>query len=244
MKSQSSSCFGSLLLLVVALILVRLLIPELFLWLAVLFEGALYAGGIVILLVLAVIGYFTYKNLMSNKQQQEEKKFAHVTRTEALYRSVVDHLQRDIVLNQVSAEEFLQSEILIGEKIQEIKKDLIRLKDFASPGNQKLMNQQLREYKQQLQESSDPAVKEIVRENVAMLDEKKQRIATVTEEIHQKEASLDLIFNTLSRVEEDLKFGRAVSRLFPAEIYKRFGVEPPSDAGRLPPLTEKSSTEG
>lgn len=243
MKSESSSCFGSLLLLVIALVLVRFLAPEIFLWLAVLFEGALYAGGIVVLLALATIGYFTYRNLKANQQKQEEKKFEHVTRTEALYRSVVDRLQRDIVLNQVSAEEFLQSEILIGEKVQEMKKDLIRLKDFASPGNQKLMNQQLREYKQKLQESGDSAVKEVVQENIAMLEEKKQRIATITEEIQQKEASLDLIFNNLSRVEEDLKFGRSVSRLFPAEIYRRFGLEPPSDASRLPPLSEKSSKE-
>ncbi len=243
MKSESSSCFGSLFLLLAGLVLVRFLAPELFKLLAVLFEGTLYAGGIVVVLALATIGYFTYKNLQGNKQKQEEKKFAHVTRTEALYRSVVDRLQRDIVLNQVSAEEFLQSEILVGEKVQEIKKDLIRLKDFASPENQKLMNQQLREYKQKLQESSDPAVKEVVQENIAMLEEKKQRIATVAEEIQQKEASLDLIFNNLSRVEDDLKFGRSVSRLFPAEIYRRFGVEPPSDAARLPPLSEKSSKE-
>jgi len=244
MKSESSSCFGSLLLLLAGLVLIRFLAPELFRLLAVLFEGTLYAGGFVVLLALAAIGYFVYKNLKGNKQKEEERKFAHVTRTEALYRSVVDHLQRDMMLNQVLAEEFLQSEILIGEKVQEIKKDLIRLKDFASPANQKLMNQQLREYKQKLQGSGDPAVKEVVQENIAMLEEKKQRIAAVTEEIQQKEASLDLIFNNLSRVEEDLKFGRSVSRLFPTEIYRRFGVEPPSDAGRLPPLAEKSSNQG
>jgi len=243
MKSESSSCFGSLLLLLAGLVLIRFLAPGVFRLLAVLFEGTIYAGGFVVILVLGAIGYFTYKNLKGNKQKQEEKKFVHVTRAESLYRSVVDHLQRDIVLNQVSPEEFLQSEILVGEKVQEIKRELIRLKDFASPGNQKLMNQQLREYKQKLHESSDPAVKEVVRENIAMLEEKNLRIATVTEEIRQKEASLDLIFNTLSRVEEDLKFGRSISRLFPPEIYRRFGVEPPSDSGRLPPLAERSSKE-
>jgi len=244
MKPESSSCLGSVVLLLVGLVLVRFLAPGLFRFLALLFEGTLYAGGFVVLLALAAIGYFTYKNLKGNQQKEEEKKFEHVSRAEVLYRSVVDHLQRDITLNQVSAEEFLQSEILIGEKVQETKKELIRLKDFASPKNEKLMNQQLREYKQKLQGSSDSAVKEVVRENIAMLEEKKQRIAAVTVEIQQKEASLDLIYNNLARVDEDLKFGRPVQRLFPAEIYRRFGVEPPSDTGRLPPLTEKSSNGG
>jgi hypothetical protein len=242
MKSSSSSCLGSFLLLIVALVLVRFALPELWLILAGAAKVILSFGVLAFLALIGIVGYFTYRNLQANKQKQQEKKYEHIGRTEMLYRSVVDRLQQDLTLNQISAEEFLQSEMLISEKLPALKKDLVRLKDFASPQNEKVTQQQIRNYKQQLQQSRDETAKEVIRENLKMLEEKQERMASAQEEIRQKEASVDLVYNSLVNVEEDLKFGRAVRRLFPADFYRRFDLSPPAEQAPLPPLMEKSSS--
>ena len=74
-----------------------------------------------------------------------------------------------------------------------------------------------------------------------MLEEKRQRVAQAREEIRQKEGLADLLYNHLVNADENLKFGRPVTRVFPAEVYSQFGVTPPSDQQELPPLIEKSS---
>ena len=241
MKSSSFSCLGSFVLLIVALVVLRIALPELWIILAEITKIALSFSVLIVLALLALIGYFTYKNFQTNKQKVEEKKYERIGRTEALYKTVVDRLQQDIILNQVSAEEFLQSEIVITDKLQSLKKELIRLKDFASSKNVKLMDQQIRDYRQQSQQSTDSSVKEVIQENLKILEEKKQRIASAMEEIRHKEASVDLVYNSLVNVEEDLKFGRPVRRLFSADLYRRFELEPPAEQPQLPPLSEKSS---
>lgn len=241
MKSSFSSCFSTLILAVVAAALIRFALPGVWHLLAVLFTGTLFVGGLLFLLAVLAVGYFTFKNLKRNKEKQESEKYARVSRTETLYRSVVSGLQQNMVLNQVTAEELLQSEVLITEKLQQIKNDLIRLKEFASPKNEKVMSQQMREYQDQLRQSSDESVKQLVRQNMQILEEKKQRFTQAREDIRQKEGLADLVYNTLLNIEEDLKFGRPVRQLFSAEVYSRFGVTPPADQQSLPPLTEKSS---
>ena len=243
MSSKFSSCFGTFLLIVVGTVVLRFALPEIWLILSAIFRGAMYFGVFILLAVLAVIGYFTFQNLRKNKQKREEKRIAHVTQTEALYASVVERLQKDLTLNQVTAEEFLQSEILIGEKLPEISNDLIRLKEFASAKNESQVNQQIRDYKQQLQQSRDPAARQVVAENLKILEEKKQRMESALEEIRRKEASVDLVYNSLVNVDEDLKFGRPVRRLFPPDLYARFQLTAPGEQPSLPPLTEKSSLE-
>jgi hypothetical protein len=76
-----------------------------------------------------------------------------------------------------------------------------------------------------------------------MLDDKKQRMASAMEELRQKEASVDLVYNSLVRVEDDLKFGRPITQIFPSELYTRFGLTPPADQNKIPPLVEKSSQD-
>src|SRR5207249_7875650 len=127
--------------------------------------------------------------------------------------------KQNMVLNQLTAEELLQSEILITEKLGQIKEDLIRLKEFASPKNEKLMSQQMSEYQQQMRQSSDESVKQLVRQNLSMLEEKRQRFAQAREEIRQKEGLADLLYNHLLNAGENLKFGDAWTRLFRAEVY-------------------------
>src|SRR3990172_6100379 len=127
-SKPASSCFGTLILLVVSLAIIRFMLPGIWRLLAIVFEGAFYGGTLLFFIALIVIGYFTYKNLKGDQQKAEDKKYELVSRTEALYKSVVDRLQADALLNQVSVEELLQSEILITEPLQQIKKDLIRLK--------------------------------------------------------------------------------------------------------------------
>jgi hypothetical protein len=241
MKS-SSSCFGTLILAIVAAALLRFALPGVWHILAVLFTGTLLIGSIVLLLIVLTIGFFTYKNLKGNEQKREAEKLGRVTRAEALYGSVVERLQRDMVLNQVSAEELLQSEVLITDKLRAIKEDLIRLKDFTSPKNEKEMSRQMREYQDQLRQSSDESVKHLLRQNIKIVEEKRRRFQQAQEEIRQKEGMADLVYNNLLNADENLRFGRPLTRVLPAEVYSQFGLTPPSDQQQLPPLIEKSST--
>jgi hypothetical protein len=241
-SSNKSSCLGSVLLLVIVLIAIRFALPGLWNVIAAIFSTTLIAGAAIVLLGLAVLGYFTYKNLKGNQKKQDLQS-VQVDRTEALYKSVVSKLQQDMMLNQVSAEEFLQSELLIAETLKNFRVDLARLKDFVSPQNERLIAQQIRDYKHKLAVSTDDAAKQVIRENLKMLDEKKQRMASATEELRQKEASVDLVYNSLIRVEDDLKFGRPVTQIFPSELYTRFGLTPPAEQPRIPPLVEKSSQD-
>ncbi len=241
-SSSSSSCLGSAVLLVIVLIAIRFALPGVWKILAALFSTAFYGGVILVLLGLLALGYFTYKNLKKNQIKQVNAKTVRVDRTEALYQSVVSRLNQDVVLNEVSAEEFLQSELLIGDAMKSVKLELARLKDFVSPQNERLLSNQIRDYKQQFQQSTDEAAKQVIEENLKLLNEKKQRMAAAVEEVRQKEASVDLVYNCLVRVEDDLKFGRSVNRIFPPEIYTRFGLTPPAES-RIPPLTEKSSQD-
>jgi hypothetical protein len=241
-SSSKSSCLGSAFLLVVVLIAIRFALPGLWNVIAAIFSTTLIAGAALVILGLAVLGYFTYKNLKGNQKKQDVQS-VQVDRTEALYKSVVSKLQQDMMLNQVSAEEFLQSELLIGETLKNFRLDLARLKDFVSPENDRLIGQQIRDYKHKLAVSSDDSAKQVMQENLKMLEEKKQRIASAKEELRQKEASVDLVFNCLVRVEDDLKFGRPVTQIFPSDLYTRFGLTPPSEQPRIPPLIEKSSQD-
>lgn len=241
MKSESTySCLGTTLLLVLILALVRYSLPAVWKILAGLFAGAFYLGvaGFVILIVL--LGYFTYRNLGRNKQKQEQIRYSRVTRVEQLYRTLIDRLNREMSLHQISAEELLQSEILITENLGTLRTDLIRLKEFASPRNQKLLVLQLRDYKQQLREARDPASRDVLEQNLRLVEEKQKRMDAALEEIRQKEGLLDLTYNSLLNVEENLKFGRPIERLFPPELYRHFGLNPPTQQQSLPPLLERS----
>jgi predicted metal-dependent hydrolase len=241
MKSESkTSCLGTVFLLVGTLVLIRYALPVVWKILAGLFAGALYLGIFVFLAFLAVLGYFTYKNLSRNKVKEGEKGYAVVLRVEDLYKALIERLHREVELNQVSVEELLQSEILMRENLASVRSDLIRLKDFASPQNQRNVSIQVREYQQQLRQSKEAASREVIEENLKMVQEKRERIESALEEIRQKEALVDLIYNSLVNVEEDLKFGRPVQRLFPPDLYQRFGLTPPATQPKLPPLLERS----
>ena len=241
MKSEpKASCLGTVFLLIGTLVLIRFALPAVWKILAGLFAGALYLGLFLFLAVLVVVGYFTYKNLTRNKAKEEEKRYAKVIKVEDLYKILVDRLHREVELNHVTVEELMQSEILISENLASIRSDLIRLKDFASPQNQKNASIQMREYQQQLRESRDPGSREVIEENLKLVEEKRERIEAALEEIRQKEALVDLIFNSLLNVEEDLKFGRPVQRLFSPDVYQRFGLTPPAAQPQLPPLLERS----
>jgi hypothetical protein len=242
-SSKSSSCVGSAVLIILALIAIRYALPGLWKILAAIFSTAFYGGIIVLLVGLLLLGYFTYRNFKGNQKKEQDAQTIRVDRTEALYKSVVSRLNQDIVLNEVSAEEFLQSELLIGDTMKSVKLELARLKDFVSPQNERLVTKQIRDYNKQLQETTDDAAKQVIQENLKILDEKKQRMVAAMEEIRHKEASVDLVYNCLVRVEDDLKFGRTINRIFPAELYTRFGLTPPAEQPRLGPLSEKSSQD-
>ena len=241
MKSQSSySCLGSALLLVLVLVIIRYALPAIWKILAGLFTGAVFLGLALFLILIAVLGYVTYKNLSKNKQKAEARTYAAATRVEVLYRSIVDRLHQDMALHQITAEELLQSEILITEHLARIREDLVRLKEFASPRNQKELSIQERDYQQKFKESRDPASMEILEQNLKLVEQKKERMDDALEEIRQKEGLLDLVYNSLVNVEEDLKFGRTVQRLLPPDLYRRFGLQPPGEQSGLPPLLERS----
>lgn len=242
-SSSSSSCFGSVLLIVVILAFLRFASPEIWKVILTLTAGAVSLGVLIFLAILGVIGYFTYKNFKKNQNQVSESQYGGLDRTDLLYRNVVERLQKDITLNQVSAEELLQSEILVSEKLKDMKIELVRLHEFASPQNQTLVENQIRDYKRKQQASRDSAVQQVMNENIRMLEEKRNRIEDSLEEIRQKEASIDLVYHTLRNVEDNLKFGRTVQQLFSEDLYRRFGLVPPSRRELLPPLEQKSSTE-
>jgi hypothetical protein len=246
MKSSSrssSSCFGSALLIVLILVVLRFASPEIWKVLLSLTVGFFSLGILLFVLLFGAIGYFTYKNFKKNQKIAADSKAGFADRTEALYRSVVERLQNDIALNQVSAEELLQSEVLVSEKVKDMKIELLRLQEFTSPRNERDVEDQIHDYQRKIQVSRDAAVQQVMNENIRMLEDKKKRMEEASDEIRHKEASLDLVYNTLRNVEDNLKFGRPVQQLFPADLYRRFGLEPPSSRELLPPLTEKSSTE-
>lgn len=242
-SSPSSSCFGSLILVLFGLLLIRFGLPGLWKVLVGLFTGAFYLGIFLILAAIAVVGYFTYKNLRNNKRKQQFAGRTIVSKTEELYRSVVSRLERDVVLNQVSVEELLASEILMTENLKSVQDELIRLKEFTSSASIRTIDDQIRDYQQQQRQTTNESAKQLIQENLNLIQEKKQRLAAAMDDIRQKEALVDLVQNRLLNVEEDLKFGRPVQRLFPAELYERFGVQPPSARASLPPLAQKSSIE-
>jgi hypothetical protein len=245
MKSSrsSSSCFGSALLIVLLLAVIRFASPEVWKVFLSLTVGFFSLGILVFVLLFGAIGYFTYKNFKKNQKIAADSKAGFADRTEALYRSVVERLQNDIGLNQVSAEELLQSEVLVSDKVNDMKVELLRLQEFTSLQNQRGVEDQIRDYQRKIQASHDSAVQQVMNENIRMLEEKKKRMEDALDEIRHKEASLDLVYNTLRNVEDNLKFGKPVQQLFPPDLYRRFGLEPPSKRDLLPPLTEKSSTE-
>ena len=227
--------------LVLVLALIRYSFPAVWKILAGLFAGAFYLGLGLFVILLGLLGYFTYKNLSRNKQKQVQLHYSRVTKVEQLYRSLVDRLNQEMGLHQISAEELLQSEILITENLGALRTDLIRLKEFASSKNQKALSLQLRDYKQQLKEAKDQASRDVLQQNVRLVEEKQERMEAAVDEIRQKEGLLDLTYNSLLNVEEDLKFGRPVDRLFPPELYRHFGLNPPGQQEPLPPLRERSN---
>lgn len=240
-RSSSSSCLGTALLIVVGLILIRFGLPELWLILARLFSTALLGGLTLAVVLLLTVGFFTFRNLQKTRKTEAPAQYSRVVRVQDLYKALCEKLERESISNDVSAEEFLQSEILISQNLNDIKMDLIRLRDFVSPKNEESLNRQLQDYKRELQETTDPAVKQVIQENLKMLEEKKERMQKTHEEIRAKEASVDLVYHSLVKAEEDLKLGKTVKRLLPPDVYTRFGLMPPREREALPPLTEKSS---
>jgi len=245
MKSSrsSSSCLGSIFLIVLIAAVLSFAFPGIWKILLSLTVGFFSLGILLFVLLFGAIGYFTYKNFKKNQKMEADSRAGVADRTEALYRSVVERLQNDIGLNQVSADELLQSEVLVSDKVKDMKIELLRLQEFASPKNQRSLDDQIHDYERKIQASQDAAVQQVMNENIRMLEEKKKRMMDSLEEIRHKEASLDLVYNTLRNVEDNLKFGKPVQHLFPSDLYRRFGLEPPSKRDTLPPLTEKSSTE-
>ena len=240
MKSGStSSCLGTAFLLVVTLAIVRFTLPAVWKILAGFFAGAIYLGLGIFLILLLGIGYLTYKNLGKNRKKQEQTRYARVTRAEELYRSLLSRMNREMGIHQISAEELLQSEILVTEHLSAIRDDLIRLKDFAAPHHQKEVSISLREYQQQFREAKDSA-RDVLEQNIRMMEQRRERIDAAIEEIQEKEALMDLVYNSLLDVEEDLKFGRPVQRFFSPDVYRRFGMNPPAEQPSLPPLLERS----
>jgi predicted negative regulator of RcsB-dependent stress response len=243
MKSSKSSisCFGTLVLGIFLILSIHYFLPGFWTPLITVGKGIFFFGFAVFLLVIAVVAFFTIKNLRSNKKRDEESKYTSVLRTENLYRSIVDRLQKDVVLNEVSPEELLQAEVLMSDKLKEIKTDLIRLHEFTSSSNRKMLDLQAREYQQKLRNANDETMKQVVQENLQMVQEKQKRVASAAQEISDKEALVDLAFHSLTKVDEDLRFKRPVTQLFSSEVYRRFGLTAPQDQDRLPPFVEKSS---
>ncbi|PWT93960.1 MAG: hypothetical protein C5B54_00970, partial [Acidobacteria bacterium] len=236
MKSSSQnsfSCFGTFLLALIAVLLIRYTLPGAWGPIVFLTKGALLTVLVFFVAGVSLLSYFIIRNLKSNKKESIEKQYQPITRTKALYHTVLNKLQKEITLNDVPPEELLQAEVLISDKLKEIKTDLIRLHEFTSVSNQKILDSQIRQYKDKLKSSADESVTKVSRENLNMLEDKKKRIADAFEEIRQKEALVDLAFNSLQKVEEDLKFGRPVRRLFSADVYHHFGLTAPIDQERL-----------
>lgn len=243
MKS-ASSCLTSVILILAALIMIRFGLPSLWRVLVGLFAGAFYLGAFVIIILMALLGFLTYRNLQKNRKQEISHQFAPASETLALYRSVVERLQNDMLLNQVSAEEFLQSEILMGESLNTLQEELRRLRDFASSASVKSVERQIQEYGRQIRETDDGSIKQLIGENLKLMEEKRERLVTATQQIKEKEALVDWIHNRLLIVDEDLRFRRTVRQLFPPDLYERFGIPSPgSDRASLPPLGEKSSVD-
>lgn len=245
MKSSSntsaSSCLWTFVAAFVAGALIRFIMPGL--WRVVLsVSQALFYFGIVIVAIAVGVGIFlTYRNYQENEKKRAGKGSPVLSKTEELYSRVINKLQTEMVLNQVSADEMLQAEILMSEKLPETRTALIRLEDFASPENQKRLQDQLNEYQQKLSLAKDPAVQEVMEENIKMLEEKKMRMSAAVDEVKQKQATLDLIHNSLTADQEELSLGKPLTRIFPDEIYRYFGLNAPT--GSLPPLSEKSSVD-
>lgn len=239
---SSSSCLGSVILILVSLILIRFGLPKLWSLIAVIFSTAFYGGLIVFLLLCLGFGFLIYRNFQSNKKAKGAAQKDHrIARVQELYASLVNRLERGSVLNEISAEEFLQSEVLVSQTLRDLQTELTRLKQVASPQNVQSLNQQVYEYKKEMQATGDSSVKEVIEENLKLLEDRKTRMAQAAEEIRQKEASLDLVYHSLLRTEEELNLGRPIRRLLPAEIYQRFGLTAPKEKDPLRPLIEKSS---
>jgi uncharacterized membrane protein len=243
MKS-GSSCLTSVILILAALIMIRFGLPSVWRVLVGLFAGAFYLGAFLSILLIVLFGFLIYRNLQKNKAQERSQQFAPGSETLALYRSVVERLQKDMILNQVTAEEFLQSEILMGETLSSLQQELSRFKEFASSASVKSVERQIQEYGRQIRETDDSSVKQLIGENLKLMEEKKERLITATQQIKEKEALVDWIHNRLLIVDEDLRFGRTVRQLFPPELYERFGIaSPESERASLPPFGEKSSID-
>src|ERR1041385_8722357 len=102
MKSSSSSisCFGTLILGIFLILSIHYFLPGFFTPLIAVTKGVFLFGFVVFLLVIGIVAFFTIRNLKSNKKRDEERKYTSVLRTENLYRSIVDRLQKDVVLNE------------------------------------------------------------------------------------------------------------------------------------------------
>jgi hypothetical protein len=241
LRSESNySCLGSIVLIVVGLALIRFALPAVWRIFTLIFTGTFFIGIFIFLALLVVLGFFTYRNWVRNKRKAEQNRYARVTRVEELYASLVDRLNSQLALHQISSEELLQSEILVKERLPSMRAELIRLKEFASRRNQKELNAELREYRQRWKDARDPASREILEQNLKVVEQKRERMEEAVDEIQQKEGLLDLVYNHLLQVEEELKLGRSVRRMFPPDVYSRFGLNPPSEQKYLPPLLERS----
>lgn len=239
---SSSSCLGSVILILIALIMIRFGLPRLWSLIAVIFSTAFYGGLVIFLLLCLGLGFLIYRNFQANKKPRASAQKDHrVTRVQELYSMLVNRLERESLLNEISAEEFLQSEVLVSQTLRDLQNELNRLRDVASPQNVQSLNQQVYEYKKELQATPDGSVKEVIEENLKLLEDRKTRMAQAAEDIRQKEASLDLVYHSLLRTEEELNLGKPIRRLLPAEIYQRFGLTPPKEKDPLRPLIEKSS---
>jgi hypothetical protein len=242
MKSGSRSCLGTILLMIVAFALIKFLFPELWTFLFSFSIGLIAAGLVVVVLLLGALGYFTYRNLKGNKQKEAARKSAKALRLDEVYQSIQKRLEQAPLLNQIPSEEWLRVEMLMGGRVAEMKSDLIRLKDLTAVANIRATQNQLSDHRRQLNEAHDEAVRNVIRENIRLVEEKSDRLRKAEEEIKQNEASLDLIYYSLLKVDEDLKMGRSVQSLLPADVYKRFEIATVSDEEKLPPLEKKSST--
>lgn len=242
MKSGSRSCLGTILLLIVAFALIKFLFPELWTLLFSLSVGLIAAGIVVVVLLFGALGYFTYRNLKGNKRKEAARKSAKALRLDDVYHSIQKKLEHAPQLNQIPSEEWLRVEMLMGGRVAEMKSDLIRLKDLAAPANIRAAQIQLSDHRRQLAETRDEAVRNVIRENIRLVEEKNDRLQKAEEEIKQNEASLDLIYYSLLKVDEDLKLDQTVHSLLPADVYKRFEIATGTDEEKLQPLEKKSST--
>lgn len=242
MKSGSSSCLTTIVVIALALFALNAIRPGIVLVFLKLFTGIFLTAGLILLVALAVLGYFIFRNVKANKAKEQQRPFMHIDRTQVLFRAVMDRLQVALDLNQVPMEEMVQSQILVEDRLPDLRKQLVQLREIVSPAGDKQLNDQLRDYQIKLRQAADPSAQEVFRANLKILEEKRERMKTVAEEIRQKDATVDLVYNSLVRVEDDLKSGRPITRIFTPDVYARFGLEPPaSQQSELPPLPEKSS---